>query len=216
MERERFLSLEPDLGIDAVRGRVRERLADYRPKTKPDLFRGDHVLSPHLKPKTPWTPAAVLVPLIERVGEMTVLFTQRTDHLHVHAGQISFPGGRLETTDADPETGALRETEEELGIPAQHVEIVGRLDTYLTRTAFEVTPVVGLLRPPFPLVPDRFEVADVFEVPLRFLLEPANYVRHERLYAGRAAHYYAIPFGDRYIWGATAGMLRNLCEVLCK
>ncbi|MCE2509765.1 MAG: CoA pyrophosphatase [Alphaproteobacteria bacterium] len=197
-----------------MRYHVSTQLAAYQPKTDPAALRGDHVLSPHLAPPAPWRPAAVLVPLVEREGGMTVLLTRRTDHLADHAGQISFPGGRLESTDRDPEAGALRETEEELGIPRTAIELVGRLDTYLTRTGFEVVPVVGLLTPPFPLKPDRFEVADVFEVPLGHLLEPANYLRHERLYGGRSAYYYAIPYGDRYIWGATAGMLRNLCEAL--
>ncbi len=197
-----------------MRDRVTTQLSAYRPKTDRDSLRGDHVLSPHLAPPAPWTPAAVLVPLVDREDGMTVLLTQRTDHLNDHAGQISFPGGRLESADRDPEAGALRETEEELGIPDTSIELIGRLDTYITRTGFEVVPVVGLLAPPFPLEPDRFEVADVFEVPLGHLLEPANYVRHERLYGGQTAHYYAIPYEDRYIWGATAGMLRNLCEAL--
>ncbi|MGB1547599.1 MAG: CoA pyrophosphatase [Alphaproteobacteria bacterium] len=197
-----------------MRARVSTQLAAYRPKEDRDSLRGDHLLSPHLAPPAPWKPAAVLVPIVDREEGMTVLLTQRTDHLNDHAGQISFPGGRLESIDRDPETGALRETREELGIPHTVIELVGRLDTYLTRTGFEVVPVVGLLAPPFPLKPDRFEVADVFEVPLDFVLEPSNYVRHERLYGGRPAYYYAIPYGDRYIWGATAGMLKNLCEAL--
>lgn len=191
--------------------RVAARIEAYEPCA---ALRGDHQLSPHLKPPPPWVPAAVLVPLIDREDGMTVLLTQRTDHLTDHAGQISFPGGRLEGHDRDAEAGALRETEEELGIPPDRVALLGRLDTYITRTCFEVTPVVGVIAPPFPLQPDRFEVADVFEVPLAFLLEPGNYARHERLYDGQTAYYYAVPYGERYIWGATAGMLRNLCEAL--
>ncbi len=194
--------------------RIVARIATYEPGEGDDASRGDHQLSPHLKPSPPWTPAAVLVPLIDRADGMTVLLTQRTDHLTDHAGQISFPGGHLEATDFDAAAGALRETEEELGIPPARVSLLGRLDTYITRTSFEVIPIVGLITPPFPLQPDSFEVADVFEVPLAFLLDPENYVRHERLYDGGAAYYYAVPYGDRYIWGATAGMLKNLCEAL--
>ncbi len=152
----------------------------------------------------------MLVPLVERMDGMTVLFTRRTEHLDDHAGQISFPGGRVEDRDAGPEETALRETEEELGLPRIHVELAGRLDLYRTRTGFAVTPVVGFLRPPFPLAPDEFEVAEVFEVPLHFLLDPANYRRHRR----DDRHFYAVPYGRHFIWGATAGMLINLRDVL--
>jgi len=194
--------------------RIVARMAAYEPGNSKDILRGDHQLSPHLKPSPPWTPAAVLVPLIDHDDGLTVLLTRRTDHLTDHPGQISFPGGRFESIDVDAEAAALRETEEELGIPPARVELLGRLDTYITRTGFEVTPVVGVITPPFLLRPDSFEVADVFEVPLAFLLDPGNYTRQERLGDGRTAYYYAVPYGDRYIWGATAGMLKNLCEAL--
>jgi len=160
-------------------------------------------------------PAAVLVPLIEHSAGFTVLFTQRTADLKAHGGQISFPGGRIEPTDTDVFAGALRETTEEIGLAGTHVEILGTLDPYVTVTGFEVTPVVGAVTPPFDLKPDPTEVADVFEVPLAFFLDPANHQRHSRtLSNGVVRGYYAIPFGDRYIWGATAGMLINLYEVL--
>lgn len=160
--------------------------------------------------------AAVLVPLVfHDTGGPTVLLTQRTAHLAHHPGQISFPGGRLETCDEDIVSCALRETEEEIGLRPEQVEILGRLDLYVTITGFRVTPIVGVARPPLVFQPDPFEVADVFEVPLAFVLNPANHQRHFRIMpSGQKRHYYAIPFGDRYIWGATAGMLVNLSEVL--
>ncbi len=176
--------------------------------------RGDHDLNPGLRPEGALTPAAVLVPLVDRPDGMTVLLTQRTEHLNDHAGQISFPGGRVEPEDESPEAAALREAEEEIGLPPERVEIVGRLDRYVTRTGFDVTPVVGIVDPPFLVDPDPFEVADVFEVPLSFVLDPRNHQRHSRFYKGARRRFYALPYGDRYIWGATAGMLVNLAEVL--
>ncbi len=175
--------------------------------------RGDHDLNPDLRPEGPLTAAAVLVPLVDRAEGMTVLLTRRTDHLHDHAGQVSFPGGRVEGGETAVEA-ALRETEEETGIPRSRVEVVGRLDDYVTRTGFLVTPVVGILDPPFPVRPDPFEVADVFEVPLAFVLDPANHQRRSRVWAGAERFFYVLPYEDRYIWGATAGMLINLYEVL--
>jgi 8-oxo-dGTP pyrophosphatase MutT (NUDIX family) len=163
----------------------------------------------------PPVPAAVLVPLVEHTTGFTVLFTQRTAELKSHAGQISFPGGRMEPGDQDAFAGALRETAEEIGIGASHIEIMGTLDAYVTITGYAITPVVGVVRPPFDLKTDPVEVADVFEVPLAFFLDPANHQRHSRtLPDGVVRGYYAIPYGDRYIWGATAGMLINLYEVL--
>jgi 8-oxo-dGTP pyrophosphatase MutT (NUDIX family) len=160
------------------------------------------------------TPAAVLVPLVERSGGFTVLLTQRTADLKAHAGQISFPGGRLEPDDANAEAGALRETEEEIGLARAHVEVLGRLDPYLTVSGYEITPVVGAVTPPFDLKRDPIEVADIFEVPLGFFLDAANHQRHSRIANGTTRAYYAMPFGERYIWGATAGMLINLYDVL--
>jgi 8-oxo-dGTP pyrophosphatase MutT (NUDIX family) len=153
--------------------------------------------------------AAVLVPVVERAGALTVLFTRRTAHLHDHAGQISFPGGRVEPSDRSPEHTALRETHEETGLAEHHVEILGSIDQYVTVTGYRVTPVVGLVRPPFDLKPDEFEVAEIFEVPLAFLLDPANHQRNTVIYQGWRRHYYAMPYRDYYIWGATAGMLMN-------
>jgi 8-oxo-dGTP pyrophosphatase MutT (NUDIX family) len=164
---------------------------------------------------TPKTPAAVLVPLVEHHTGFTVLLTQRTADLKSHAGQIAFPGGRMEPDDGTPDVNALRETEEEIGLARSHVELIGHLDPYITVSGYEVTPVVGVVTPPFDLKPDPIEVADIFEVPLSFFLDPANHQRHSRTVAeGITRAYYAMPYGDRYIWGATAGMLVNLYEVL--
>jgi len=176
--------------------------------------RGDHDLNPGMIHEGPLTPAAVLVPLVLRPEGTTVLLTQRTDHLHDHAGQISFPGGRIEVNDATPETAALRETEEEVGLDPSRVELIGRLDTYIVRTGFEVTPAVGFVHPPFEISPDPFEVADVFEVPLGFFLDRANHERHSREYKGAQRSFYVMQYEDRYIWGATAAMLVNLVDIL--
>lgn len=156
------------------------------------------------------TPASVLVPIVAREEQLTVLFTRRTAHLRDHSGQVSFPGGRAEPGDPSPEATALRETAEEIGLAPERVELLGRLSEYRTRTGFRVTPVVGLVAAPFELRPDPFEVEEVFEVPLSFLLDPANHRRHAREFQGRTVRYFAIPYGSHYIWGATAGMLINL------
>lgn len=162
----------------------------------------------------PLTPAAVLVPIVLRDAGHTVLLTQRTAHLRDHAGQISFPGGRVEAEDVSPSHTALRETEEEIGLSRERIEIVGFLPEYRTGTGFRVTPVVALVRPPFDLQPDPFEVAEVFEVPLAFLLDPANHQRHSLHYRGALRNYFAMPYGEYFIWGATAGMIRSLSERL--
>lgn len=160
-------------------------------------------------------PAAVLVPLVRRENGMTVLLTQRTAHLANHGGQISFPGGRMEAEDVDAVAAALRETQEEIGLDREKVDVLGQLDDYVTVTGFQVTPVVGLIDPPLTLIPDPFEVQEVFEVPLSFVLDPGNHQRHSRLTpSGDTRYFYAMPFGNRYIWGATAAMLVNLYEAL--
>lgn len=178
--------------------------------------RGDHDLNPGFEPAGTLRPAAVLVPLVERDDGLTVLLTRRTDHLHHHAGQISFPGGRVDPDDEGPVHTALRETEEEVGLAGDAVDIVGRLDDYVVRTGFLVTPVVGFVAPPFEVQPDMFEVAEVFEVPLGFIMDPGNHRREYREINGVRRHFYAIPYNDYYIWGATAGMLRNLVELLSR
>ena len=208
--------MTPDVGspVELTRAAIRDRLAV---KSR-GLPRGDVATANRLRgggvlqstesgrfgplPSTaipddsvPRIPAAVLVPLVEHAHGFGVLLTQRTADLKAHAGQISFPGGRIEPGDADAIAGALRETEEEIGLARRHVEILGRLDSYLTVTGYEVTPIV--------------------EVPLTFFLDPANHQRHSRVIGeGLTRAYYAMPYGERYVWGATAGMLLNLYEVL--
>jgi len=188
---------------------LRSRFAEPRtvePVTSGDghLWRNDREIRP----------AAVLVPLVRREGALTVLFTRRTAHLNEHAGQISFPGGRSEPGDAYAAETALREAAEEIGLAAERVEVLGELHKYVTVTGYRVTPVVGLVTPPLELRPDDFEVAEVFEVPLEFLLDPANQLRNCIVHAGRERRYYAIPYRQYYIWGATAGMLMNLDSFL--
>jgi 8-oxo-dGTP pyrophosphatase MutT (NUDIX family) len=160
-------------------------------------------------------PAAVLIPLVDRAEGISVLLTRRTAHLDHHAGQISFPGGRMEASDADSVATALRETREEIGLDPAHVEVLGQLEGYTTITGFAVVPVVGLVHPPFDLRPDPFEVDEVFEVPFSFVLDPANHLRHFREGPdGERRYFYALPYGAHYIWGATAAMLVNLAEAL--
>jgi 8-oxo-dGTP pyrophosphatase MutT (NUDIX family) len=177
-------------------------------------IRGDHDLNPGMAPARTLTPAAVLVGLVNHADGLSVLLTRRTDHLHHHPGQISFPGGHMDPGDDSPEETALREAQEEVGLDRRHVEPIGQLGEYVTRTGFSVTPVVALITPPFAVNTDPFEVEEVFEVPLAFLLDPANHERHSREIEGHKREFHAMPFEGHYIWGATAGMLINLYEVL--
>lgn len=158
--------------------------------------------------------AAVLVPLTVRDEGLSVLLTVRTSNLRSHAGQISFPGGGAEECDADAINTALRETEEEVGIARDFVEVAGFLDLYVTVSGYCITPVVGLVRSGYTLRPDPGEVAEVFEVPLEYILDPANHQKRKGFFRDRQLSYYAIPYGDKLIWGATAGMLVNLYEKL--
>jgi 8-oxo-dGTP pyrophosphatase MutT (NUDIX family) len=175
---------------------------------------GDHSLNPGMTVPEKTRPAAVLIPVVDREGEPTILLTERSADLAHHAGQVSFPGGRVEDTDIDHIDAALRETEEEIGLDRGHVEVIGRLDTYFTRTGFVVTPIVGLVHPPFELTPDPVEVATIFEVPLSFVLDRSNHERHSREWQNMIRHFYVLPHPEQYIWGATAGMLVNLAELL--
>ena len=168
------------------------------------------------------THASVLVPLVER-DEVTVLLTQRTAHLYDHPGQVSFPGGRAEAADLDATATALREAEEEIGLDPRHVHVLGSLPIYTTGTGFLVTPVIALIEPGFTIVRDEFEVAEVFEVPLAFLMTPANHRHHEIDWAGARRRFLSMPWqppdesnaaGPFFIWGATASMLRNLYRLL--
>ena len=157
--------------------------------------------------RQPLKAAAVLLLVVDHPDERTVVFTQRTAHLADHAGQISFPGGRTHEEDVTPERTALREAHEEIGLEPSRVEVLGRLPHYRTGTGFEVTPIVGWTVPPMVYAPDPHEVAEIFEVPLRFLLDPANHRYESAFFRGSLRKYWAMPFGDRYIWGATAAML---------
>ncbi len=203
----------------SFRTEVAQRLAPILPDEPPrgGAGPGDYDLNPGSRvegARVKLRPAAVLVPIVERAAHVTVLLTQRTEHLSHHAGQISFPGGRVEPQDRGAVDTALRETEEEIGLDRAHVEVAGRLDIYQTVTGFSITPVVGFVGDGFSLKLGRAEVSEAFEVPLDFVLDAANHQRHSREFEGARRYYYAMPYRDRYIWGATAGMLVNLSKRL--
>lgn len=173
----------------------------------------EHLLS--RRPGEP-TPAAVLIPIVMREQGPTLLLTQRTAHLTDHGGQVSFPGGRVDPEDISAIATALRETEEEVGLDRRHIEVIGILPDYFTGTGFKVTPVVAIVHPPFDLLADPFEVAEIFEVPLAFLMDGMNHQRRTAEFPngiGRRT-FYAMPYERFFIWGATAGMLRNLFHFL--
>jgi 8-oxo-dGTP pyrophosphatase MutT (NUDIX family) len=216
------LHLDPQrLPVDAIAGEaalpperlqaawLRERLARPSPWT-PELPEDLRERFPNLRR------AAVLVPIVQRPEGPTVLLTQRTAHLNTHAGQISFPGGSAEELDSSAIETALRETEEEIGLARRHVQIIGVLPDHITASSYLVTPVIGLVTPPFELIAESNEVAEIFEVPLAFLMDGMN---HQRMSfdlpegAGRRS-FYAMPYERFFIWGATAGMLRNLFHLL--
>jgi len=202
--------------VDEIVQRVGERsrlLSSGMPVSKPPLG-SDFSLNGVIPTPTSFRPAAVLVPLVRREPGITVLLTQRTEDMPSHAGQIAFPGGRKQTEDADAKATALRETEEEVGLSRTFVQVIGAVDPYRTGTGYEITPVVGIVTPGFTIHADPREVADVFEVPLSHFLDAQNHRIDSRMYQGRERRFYAMPYGDRYIWGATAGMLKNLHFVL--
>ena len=202
-----------------LRRLIEERLKDSRPPTDPRSavpagFSAD--VDAAVRQYFPPSPAAaaVLVPLVDREDGLTVLLTQRATHLKNHAGQISFPGGRLEASDEGPLAAALRETEEEIGLSRQHVTFAGYLDPHLVLSGFWVTPVVGFVQPGFALELDRSEVDATFEVPLLHILDPANHKARERTLGTTKVRVYDIPYGEHHIWGATAGMLIALYRLL--
>lgn len=204
-ERRRF-------SADDFRRRVAERLQPDR-----GLATGDHTFSPDLADRflrMERRPAAVLVPIIHREPEATLLLTQRTSGLRAHGGQIAFPGGRIDPEDAGPEAAALREAEEEIGLSADYVETLCLGPDYLTGSGYHVAPVIAIVRPGFELHLNPAEVADAFEVPLSFIMDPANHHRGSRVWEGATRYFFEIPYGDRYIWGITAGILRILYERL--
>lgn len=192
-----------------TREAIAERLARPAPPPGPDEL---HRIT--LGEGARVTYAAVMVPLVNRPEGLQLLLTQRTAHLADHAGQISFPGGRVEPQDASREETAFRETEEEIGLARTHVALLGRLPDYEIPSGFRITPIVGWIEPPFELRPDPIEVAEVFEVPLAHLLDPANQQRHFRMLGERRRDYWAIPYGERFIWGATAAMLLMMDRTL--
>ncbi|WP_428668998.1 CoA pyrophosphatase [Reyranella sp.] len=202
--------------VEEIVRRVRERsirLASGLPVATPPIG-NDFSLSGIVPIPETWKPASVLVPLVNRAAGITVLLTQRTADMPSHAGQVAFPGGRRQASDIDAAATALRETEEEVGIPARFVDVVGAVDLYHTGTGYEITPIVGIVTPGFTIRADPREVADVFEVPLEHFLDEVNHKIDSRQYQGRERRYYAMPYGERYIWGATAGMLKNLHFIL--
>jgi 8-oxo-dGTP pyrophosphatase MutT (NUDIX family) len=200
----------PDLvyrRIASVPGReeIVRRLAAHPPLT--ELLTADDLERQKENAARVLKPAAVLLLVVNHGPDPSVVFTQRTAHLADHAGQISFPGGRVDEGDETPEHTALREAEEEIGLAPDRVQILGRMPEYHTSTGFRVTPVVGWSEPPMQYRPDPHEVADVFEVPLAVLLDTRNHRYESAFHKGRLRNYWALPFGDRFIWGATAGML---------
>lgn len=190
------MSIETSITADWLRGRFAPGVAAAQPLSEGPMTENA-------------TPAAVLIPLVQRPTGFTVLLTQRTAHLNDHAGQVSFPGGRAEDSDADRIATALREADEEVGLPPAQVEVIGMLPEYGTGSGFVITPVVGIVTPPLNLKLDDFEVAEVFEPPLGFLLDPANWERHSKEHEGRQHQYWAMPWQGYYIWGITAAIIVN-------
>ena len=195
-----------------TRGEIQARIAAAPPLEQ--LLTADDLERQQLIARATLKPAAVLLLVVNHPGEPTVVFTQRTAHLADHAGQISFPGGRCDATDRTPERTALREAEEEIGVAPDRVELLGRMPEYLTSTGYAVTPLVGWAEPPLEYRPDPNEVERVFEVPLRFLLDARNHRYESAVQRGRLRNYWAVPYGDNFIWGATAGMLVTFYRIL--
>jgi len=178
---------------------------------------GDHRFNPGYGPlirRNDLRAAAILVPVVDRGPEATVILTKRAEALRNHSGQVAFPGGRIDEDDAGPEAAALREAHEEIGLLADHVEIVGRMPDYVSGSGYRIAPVLSVVRPDFALTINREEVDDAFEVPLRFLMDPANHARDSRMWGDREWFYYDMPYGGQRIWGVTAGIIRTLYERL--
>jgi 8-oxo-dGTP pyrophosphatase MutT (NUDIX family) len=195
---------------DSLFARVRQHLAAAAPAGQAG---GDHVLNPDLLlDPAAYRDAAVLVPLVAHPDGVSVLLTQRTSHLAAHAGQIAFPGGKIDAADAGPSAAAMREAAEEVGLPAASVSILGTLDPYLSRTGYRIVPVVARVEPGVALSLNRDEVSEAFEVPLSFLMDPTHHRRVARTFFGRERYFYEMPYEGRYIWGVTAGIVRAFYE----
>lgn len=192
-----------------------ERVRRWQPDH--DDLTGDHSLNPEFTQAmvtAKMRDAAVLVPVVDRGSEATLLLTRRTDTLRKHSGQIAFPGGAIDPEDGTAENAALREANEEIGLVSERAEILGAMPRYLTGSGFSITPVLAVVNTPFDVHPNPDEVADIFEVPLSFLMNPDNHRRESRLFNGTERFYYAMPYHERFIWGVTAGIIRGLYERL--
>jgi 8-oxo-dGTP pyrophosphatase MutT (NUDIX family) len=178
---------------------------------------GDHRLNPDLRDmivRPGLRDAAVLIPVVNHDEGATVILTQRTAMMRSHSGQIAFPGGKIDPEDRSPEAAALREADEEIGLDEAHVDIIGRLPDYVSGSGYRIAPVLSIVRPGFDLTINPYEVDDAFEVPLAFLMDPANHRQQSRVWNDRERFFYEMPFGERYIWGVTAGIIRTLYERL--
>ncbi|WP_457151224.1 CoA pyrophosphatase [Mesorhizobium sp. P5_C1] len=197
--------------------------ADFRARfaAQPDAHAGDdygdHRFNPghpRLNHGKPLRNAAVLIPVVDHEGEATVLLTKRAERLRNHSGQVAFPGGTIDATDASPEAAAVRETLEEIGLAQDRIEIIGRMPDYVAGSGYRIAPVLGIVRSGFRLSLNADEVDAAFEVPLRFLMDPANHKRDSRMWNDLEWFFYDMPYGDRRIWGVTAGIIRTLYERL--
>jgi 8-oxo-dGTP pyrophosphatase MutT (NUDIX family) len=209
--------LTPDLfGPEALRARALARLHSDEPDRTVPAPLGDRLLNPDWPdpPHASLRTAAVLIPVVARRPEATILLTLRTQGLAAHSGQVAFPGGKIEESDDSALAAALREAEEEIGLDRALIELLGFLDPYASTSGFRIQPCVALIDPGFTLAPDPNEVAEVFEVPARFLLSPENHLQGNREVAGKLRHFYAMPYGRHHIWGVTANIIRSLYERL--
>lgn len=209
------MSRDPsDFGADAFAARISPFFVDESARPGARTW-GDAMLDPSLAGRIAGSAlreAAVLVPIVTHPGEAGVILTVRTEHLSSHAGQVAFPGGKIDREDAGPVAAALREAEEEIGLDRADVVALGRLPAYASASGYSIVPVIGLVRPGAALTLNPHEVADVFEVPLGFLMTAANHRVGHRVWQGRRRYFYEMPFGDRYIWGVTAGIVRQIFE----